>query len=445
MFENLGEKLQQALKKLSGKGKINEKDIKEVMREVRLSLLEADVNFKIVKEFIKVVSEKANGEEVLKSLTPAQQVIKIVRDELTNLMGSTNSKLNFNTNGITIYMLCGLQGAGKTTNASKLAIKLREKGKNPMLVALDIYRPAAIQQLKVLGKQLDIEVFSYDADPLTIAKKSVDEAHRLSKDVLIFDTAGRLQLDEVLMKELKEIKENLKPTEILLVVDAMVGQEAVNVSKTFNEELGIDGIIMTKMDGDTRGGAALSMREVTGAPIKFIGVGEKVSSQALEEFHPDRMASRILGMGDVLTLIEKAEKNFDEEQAKKLQEKIKKNTLDFNDFLDQLNQMKSMGSLSEILSMIPGASSKALKGMNLDDNEMQKTEAIIYSMTNEERKNPDLLNNSRRIRIAKGSGTSQADVNRLVKQFLQTRKMLKKFSSGAKKGRNPFGGFKLPF
>ncbi len=447
MFDNLGDKLQNALKKLTGKGKINEKDIKEVMREVKLSLLEADVNFKVVKDFIKIVSEKAVGEEVLQSLTPGQQVIKIVRDELTELMGSTSSNLTFNTNGITIYMMVGLQGAGKTTNSAKLAAKLREKGKNPMLVALDVYRPAAREQLKTVGKQLDINVYSNDSEnnPVKIALESIDEAHKLSKDVLIFDTAGRLHLDEKLMDELEEIKSQTKPTEILLVVDAMAGQDSVNVAKSFHDKLGIDGIIMTKLDGDTRGGSAISMKKVTGAPIKFSGIGEKISSSALEEFHPDRMASRILGMGDMLTLIDKAQKAFDEKKAIELEKKMKKEGLDFNDFLDQINQMKNMGSLSEIMSMIPGVNKKALKGLNLDDNDMVKIEAIIQSMTMKERSKPDILDMSRKKRIANGSGTSITDVNRVIKQFMNTRKMMKKFANGNKKGKNPFAGFKLPF
>ncbi len=447
MFDNLGDKLQNALKKLTGKGKINEKDIKEVMREVKLSLLEADVNFKVVKDFIKVVSEKAVGKEVLESLTPGQQVIKIVRDELTELMGSTSAKLTFNTNGITIYMMVGLQGAGKTTNSAKLAAKLREKGKNPMLVALDVYRPAARDQLKVVGKQLDIPVFSVDDsnDPVQIAEMAIDEAHRLSRDVLILDTAGRLHLDEVLMEELEHIKAKTKPTEILLVVDAMAGQDSVNVAKSFHEKLGVDGIIMTKLDGDTRGGSALSMKKVTGAPIKFSGIGEKISSSALEEFHPDRMAGRILGMGDMLTLIDKAQKAFDEKKAKELEEKIKKEGIDFNDFLDQINQMKSMGSLNEIISMIPGVNKKALKGLNIDDRDMVKIEAIIQSMTPEERSKPDLLDMSRKKRIAKGSGTTITDVNRIIKQFMNTRKMMKKLTKGGKRGKNPFAGLNLPF
>lgn len=447
LLENLGDKLQNALKKLSGKGKVSEKDIKDVMREVRLSLLEADVNFKVVKDFVARVTERSLGSEVMESLTPGQQVIKIVRDELTDLMGSASSRLTFNTNGPTVFMMIGLQGAGKTTNGAKLAAKLKERGRRPMLVALDIYRPAAIDQLQVLGKQLDIPVFTMgnQAKPADIAKAALMEAHKLSRDVLILDTAGRLQIDENLMQELEDIKANVKPNEILLVVDAMVGQVAVEVADEFHKRLGIDGIIMTKMDGDTRGGAALSMKQMTGAPIKFIGVGEKITANALEEFHPDRMASRILGMGDMLSLIEKAEKNFDEKKARELEQKLQKEGINFEDYLEQMEQMKDMGSLEEILAMIPGMNNKALKGMQIDEREMVRVKAMIESMTLAERRNPNLLNPSRKQRIAKGSGTSINDVNRMVKQFMNMRKMMKQFGSMSKKGRNPFGGFKLPF
>ncbi|WP_459128746.1 signal recognition particle protein [Guggenheimella bovis] len=447
ILENLGDKLQEALKKLSGKGKVSEKDIKEVMREVKLSLLEADVNFKVVKDFVAKVTERSLGSEVMESLTPGQQVIKIVRDELTELLGSSSSRLTMNTNGTTVFMMVGLQGQGKTTNGAKLAAKLKEKGRRPMLVALDIYRPAAIDQLEVLGKQIQVPVFRLDGKrPEEIAKAALLEAPKTSRDVLILDTAGRLAIDDEMMQELERVKEIAKPTEILLVVDAMVGQESVNVAKTFNDRLGIDGIIMTKMDGDTRGGAALSMKAMTGAPIKFIGTGEKIVSSALEDFYPDRMASRILGMGDMLSLIEKAEKNFDEKKAKELEARMQKEGLNFNDFLDQLEQMKNMGSLQEILSMIPGlGSNKMLKNLNIDEKEFSRVEAIIHSMTEKERTNPDLLNPSRKERIAKGSGTSINDVNRLVKQFVQMRKTMKKFTGAQKKGKNPFGGFNLPF
>lgn len=447
LLENLGDKLQNALKKLSGKGKVSEKDIKDVMREVRLSLLEADVNFKVVKDFVAKVTERSLGSEVMESLTPGQQVIKIVRDELTELMGSASSRLTFNSNGPTVFMMIGLQGAGKTTNGAKLAAKLKEKGRRPMLVALDVYRPAAIDQLQVLGKQLDIPVFTLgnQVRPAEIAKAALLESHKLSRDVLILDTAGRLQIDENLMQELEDIKKTVKPTEILLVVDAMVGQVAVEVADEFHKRLGIDGIIMTKLDGDTRGGAALSMKQMTGAPIKFIGVGEKIQASALEEFHPDRMASRILGMGDMLSLIEKAEKNFDEKKARELEQKLQKEGLNFEDYLEQMEQMKDMGSLEDILAMIPGMNNKALKGMQVDERELVRVKAMIQSMTLAERRNPNLLNPSRKQRIATGSGTSVNDVNRMVKQFMNMRKMMKQFGSMSKKGRNPFGGFKLPF
>ncbi len=444
---NLGEKLQNSLKKLTGKGKVSEQDIKTVMREVKLSLLEADVNFKVVKKFVKTVSERAIGADVMTSLTPGHQIVKIVKDELTNIMGTSSSKLTFNTSGPSIFMMVGLQGSGKTTNSAKLAAKLREKGKKPMLVALDVYRPAAVEQLKVLGKQLDITVYSEEGNnnPVEIVEAALKESYKGSYDVLILDTAGRLHIDEPLMNELKNIKEVTKPTEILLVVDAMVGQESVQVAEGFNSSLGIDGIIMTKMDGDTRGGAALSMKEVTGSPIKFIGIGEKISSSTLEEFHPDRMASRILGMGDVLSLIEKAQKNFDEQEALKLEKKMKNEGLDFDDFLSQMKQIKSMGGLSSIISMLPGVGNKAFKNIDMDDSQIAKVEAIILSMTKKERKNPSILNASRKQRIANGSGTNINDVNKLIKQFLQTKKMMKKFSGMSKKGRNPFSGMNLPF
>ncbi len=446
MFENLGDKLQQALKKLTGKGKVSEKDIKEVMREVRLSLLEADVNFKVVRSFIKKVTERAMGAEVMESLTPGQQVIKIVRDELTDLMGSTSSRLVYNTNGTSVYLMVGLQGSGKTTHCAKLALKTKEEGRRPMIAALDVYRPAAIEQLQVLGRQIDVPIFSMgqQTPPADIAKAALAQAQRESRNVLILDTAGRLQIDEALMDELVSIKQAVKPTEILLVVDAMVGQESVNVADAFHQKLGIDGIILTKMDGDTRGGAALSMKEVTGAPIKFIGTGEKISPKTLEEFHPERMASRILGMGDLLSLIERAEKSFDAKKAQDLEKRMRKEGLNYEDFLEQMQQMKEMGSLSEILAMIPGAA-QALKGIDIDERNMVKIEAIIRSMTVKERRNPDLLNPSRKERIAKGSGTTLADVNRLVKQFTQTRKMMKQVGNIAKKGRNPFGGIRMPF
>lgn len=445
LLEGLSEKLQNSLKKLTGKGKISEKDIKEVMREVKLALLEADVNFKVVKKFVKSVSEKAVGNEVLESLTPGQQVIKIVRDELAALMGSETSKLTFNPNRLTVYMMVGLQGAGKTTNASKLAALLKKNGKKPMLAALDIYRPAAIKQLQILGEQLDIPVFTMgdQVNPVNIAKAAEKEASRLGRDVLILDTAGRLHIDDELMDELVSVKQELKPQEVLLVIDSMTGQDAVNVAETFNSKVGVDGLILTKLDGDTRGGAALSVKEVTGKPIKFIGVGEKISHDALEEFHPDRMASRILGMGDVLSLIEKAQSAFDEKKAKELEEKIKKSELDLDDFLSQLQQMKNMGPLSDILGMIPGMNSKAMKNLNVDEKELARVEAIIQSMTPAEKRDPGILNASRKKRIAAGSGTSVSQVNKLVNQFMQTKKMMKQFSQKGK-GRNPFN-LKMPF
>ena len=401
-FEGLSNRLQEITRKLSGKARINENDLKEVLREVKLALLEADVNFKIVKDFIKVIEEKALGQDVLKSLTPGQQVIKIVRDELTNLLGGEESRINFTPNPPTVIMLVGLQGSGKTTTAGKLANRIRKQGKKPLLVACDVYRPAAIKQLQVVGKQLDIPVFANEntKDVRLIAKQAVNTAISKLNDVIIIDTAGRLQIDEVLMNELKGLKQDVKPHEILLVVDSMTGQDAVNVADTFNKELGIDGVILTKLDGDTRGGAALSVKKVTGKPIKFIGTGEKLNE--FEEFYPDRMASRILGMGDVLSIIDKAEEAFDLEQAEALEKKLRKQKFDLDDYLAQLRQMKKMGSgsFSSILKLIPGLGSK-LKDINIDEKEFVKIEAIICSMTKKERKNPNILNGSRRLRIAK--------------------------------------------
>ena len=401
-FEGLSNRLQEITRKLSGKARINENDLKEVLREVKLALLEADVNFKIVKDFIKVIEEKALGQDVLKSLTPGQQVIKIVRDELTNLLGGEESRINFTPNPPTVIMLVGLQGSGKTTTAGKLANRIRKQGKKPLLVACDVYRPAAIKQLQVVGKQLDIPVFANEntKDVRLIAKQAVNVAMSKLNDVIIIDTAGRLQIDEVLMNELKGLKQDVKPHEILLVVDSMTGQDAVNVADTFNKELGIDGVILTKLDGDTRGGAALSVKSVTGKPIKFIGTGEKLNE--FEEFYPDRMASRILGMGDVLSIIDKAEEAFDLEQAEALEKKLRKQKFDLDDYLAQLRQMKKMGSgsFSSILKLIPGLGSK-LKDINIDEKEFVKIEAIICSMTKKERQNPNILNGSRRLRIAK--------------------------------------------
>jgi signal recognition particle subunit SRP54 len=443
VFESLAQKLQDTFKSLTGKGKLTEKDVKDAMREVKLALLEADVNFKIVKDFINTVTDRAIGLDVMQSLTPAQAVIKIVNEELTTLMGGTSSKITFSSNPPTVIMLVGLQGAGKTTTAAKLANNLKKKGKNPILVAADIYRPAAIKQLQVVGESVGVNVFTIDgsSDAVDIAKKSIDNAKYYFNDVVIIDTAGRLHIDENLMDELSNIKKAVKPHEILLVVDSMTGQDAVNVAQSFNEKLGIDGVIMTKLDGDTRGGAALSVKAVTQKPIKFACIGEKMD--AIEEFHPDRMASRILGMGDVLSLIEKASMNIDESKARELEKKIKKNDLDLNDYLDQLGQIKKMGSIGDILKMIPGMNNKALKDAKIDDKELVRVEAIIKSMTMKERQNPDVLNASRRRRIATGSGTNVSDVNKLIKQFEETKKMMKQFSKMSKNGR--MGNMKLPF
>lgn len=423
-FEGLSEKLNGITKKLRGKSRITESDLKEVLREVKLALLEADVNYKVVKEFVSVVEEKALGQDVLKSLTPGQQVVKIVKDELTELLGGHASKINFTPNPPTIIMLVGLQGSGKTTTAGKLANILRKQGKKPLLVACDVYRPAAIKQLQVVGGQLNIPVFANETtkDVVLIAKQAISQAISKLNDVIILDTAGRLHIDEELMQELKNIKTNVKPHEILLVVDSMTGQDAVNVAQSFNDELGIDGVVLTKLDGDTRGGAALSVKKVTTKPIKFAATGEKLSD--IEEFHPERMASRILGMGDVLSIIEKAEEAFDAEEALKLEEKLRRESFDLDDYLKQLRQMKKMGSFSSILKMMPGMS--ALKDIKIDDKEFVKIEAIICSMTKEEKKNPKLLNASRRIRIAKGSGTTVQQINKFMASFEMTQKMMKK-------------------
>ncbi len=444
MLDNLSEKLQRTLQKLKGKGKISEKDIKEAMREVKLSLLEADVNLKVVKTFIQNVSEKSVGEEVMKSLTPAHQVIKIVKDELVTLLGGTSQKLLFNTNSLTVYMMAGLQGAGKTTSAAKLALKLKKQGKKPYLASVDVYRPAAIDQLKVLAKQIDVDFLEIDSkDPLEISKVAVDQAIRMGCNVLILDTAGRLHIDQELMDELKNIKKIVKPTEILLVVDAMVGQESVKVAESFNEQLGIDGVIMTKFDGDTRGGAAFSIKSVTGTPIKFTGVGEKISANNLVEFEPESIASRILGLGDILGAIKMVEENIDQEKSKELLKKVQNQGIDFDDFLDQIRQMKKMGSIKELLSMIPGINKKSLG--SFDDREIDKIEAIALSMTKQERRNPDIINASRKQRIANGSGTSVSAVNKVLKEFQTTRKLMKNFTKIGKKGRNPFSNMRLPF
>ena len=444
IFEGLSEKLQNTLSKLKGKGKLTEKDVKEAMREVKLALLEADVNFKVVKDFVKRVSDRAVGDEVMESLTPGQHVIKIVNEELTALMGSGQSKLTFSSKPPTVYMMVGLQGSGKTTTCAKLAKLLKKQQKSPLLVACDIYRPAAIQQLKTVGTQVEVPVFSMGegTSPLNISKAAIEHANRQGLDTVIIDTAGRLHIDEKLMEELQQIKSAVKPQEILLVVDSMTGQDAVNVAEQFHDQIGIDGVILTKLDGDTRGGAALSVRAVTQKPIKFVGMGEKIDE--FEPFYPDRMASRILGMGDMLSLIEKAQANIDLKKAQELEKKMRTQQFTFDDFLDQLQQMKSMGPLSQVLQMIPGMGGKQLKNMEVDDRELVYIEAIIQSMTREERANPVLINGSRRKRIALGSGTSIQQVNKLLKQFEQTRKMMKQLmdmEKGMKKG----GRFKMPF
>ncbi len=439
-FEGLSSRLQDITRKIRGKSRITESDLKEMLREVKLALLEADVNYKIVKEFISTIQEKALGEEVLKSLTPGQQVVKIVKDEMIELLGGTESKINFTPNPPTIIMLVGLQGSGKTTTAGKLANLIRKQGKKPLLVACDVYRPAAIKQLQVVGAQLNIPVFANEQskDVVHIAKQAVNVAISKLNDVIIIDTAGRLHIDEELMQELRNLKANIKPHEILLVVDSMTGQDAVNVAQSFNDNLGIDGIVLTKLDGDTRGGAALSVKKVTGRPIKFAATGEKLSD--IEVFHPDRMTSRILGMGDMLSVIEKAEEAFDLEEAEKLEKQLRKKELDLDDYLAQLRQVKKMGSFSSLLKMIPGMSQ--IKDLKVDDKEFVKIEAMICSMTTKEKRNTKLLNASRRQRIAKGSGTTVQDVNKFIKSFEMTQKMMKQMQNKGTmkklmKGMNP--------
>ncbi|MCL2226849.1 MAG: signal recognition particle protein [Oscillospiraceae bacterium] len=429
-FESLSEKLNAAFKKLRGKGRLKEADIKEAMREVRLALLEADVGYKVVRDFVKTVSEKSSGIDVLEGLNPAQMVIKIVNEELCSLMGGENAKLAIASKPPTVIMLIGLQGSGKTTNGAKLAAYMRKThGKNPLLAACDIYRPAAILQLQTVGKQLDIPVFEMGTkNPVDIAKKSIEFAAKNGNDMVFLDTAGRLHIDDELIGELKAVKAAVQPTEILLVIDAMTGQDAVNAATSFDEALNIDGVILTKLDGDARGGAALSVRAVTGKPIKFAGIGEKLDQ--LEPFHPDRMASRILGMGDVLTFIEKAEQAFDEKKAKEMTEKLLKNKFTLADYYDQLTQLKSMGSMSDIAGMIPGVDAKALAGASVDEEVLKKTEAIILSMTPHERDNPSTLNSSRKKRIAAGSGTGVVDINRVLKQFEMMQTMTKQLSKG---------------
>ncbi|MBT2725948.1 signal recognition particle protein [Bacillus sp. ISL-75] len=445
-FEGLADRLQNTIQKIRGKGKVSEADVKEMMREVRLALLEADVNFKVVKDFVKKVSERAVGQEVLKSLTPGQQIIKIVNEELTELMGGEQSKIAVSNRPPTVIMMVGLQGAGKTTTSGKLANLLRKKyNRKPLLVAADIYRPAAIKQLETLGKQLDMPVFSLgdQVSPVEIAKQAIAKAKEEHHDYVLIDTAGRLHVDEALMGELKDIKELTKPDEIFLVVDAMTGQDAVNVAQSFNEQLGLTGVVLTKLDGDTRGGAALSIRAVTQTPIKFVGLGEKLD--ALEPFHPERMASRILGMGDVLTLIEKAQANVDEEKAKELEQKMRTATFTLEDFLDQLGQVRNLGPLDELLKMMPGANKiKGLNNLQIDEKQIAHVEAIIRSMTTLEKNNPEILNAKRKNRIAKGSGRSVTEVNRLLKQFEDMKKMMKQMTGMQQKGKKK-GGFKLPF
>jgi len=443
-FEGLSEKLQNAFKKLSGRGKLTEADVKTAMREVRMALLEADVNYAIAKDFVKKVTERAVGQEILESLTPGQQVIKIVNEELTALMGGANAKLTHSPSAPTIYMMCGLQGAGKTTMCAKLGRMLQKQGKKPLLVACDVYRPAAIRQLQIVGEQAGAEVFEKgQGNPVQIAKEAIEYARYYGKDPVIIDTAGRLHIDEKLMQELRDVKATVKPQEILLVVDSMTGQDAVTVADTFNKELGVDGVILTKLDGDTRGGAAISVKAVTGKPIKFAGVGEKLTD--IEPFHPDRMAGRILGMGDVLSLIEKAQETFDEKSAEELEKRLKNQQFTLEDYLAQLKQLKKMGSITDMLKMIPGVGSK-LQNVEIDEDkiakEQKKNEAIILSMTRAERRHPDILNASRRRRIAAGSGTTVQEVNLLIKQYEQARQMMKQMMGAKGKMRFPFKGMR---
>ncbi|AIY05880.1 signal recognition particle protein [Planococcus sp. PAMC 21323] len=441
-FEGLSERLQGTMTKIKGKGKVNEADVKEMMREVRFALIEADVNLKVVKEFVKKISERAIGQDVMDSLTPGQQVVKIVKDELTELMGGEERKIEFSTKQPTVIMMVGLQGAGKTTTTGKLANLLRRKhNRKPLLVAADVYRPAAIQQLETIGKQLSLPVFSKGTEmsPVEIARQAIEHAKAEHLDTVIIDTAGRLHVDEALMQELKDIRALKEPDEIFLVVDSMTGQDAVNVAQNFDAAIGITGVVLTKLDGDTRGGAALSIRAVTQKPIKFVGMGEKMD--ALEAFHPERMASRILGMGDMLSLIEKAQSNVDESKAKELEEKFRTSTFTFDDFLEQMSQVKQMGPLDEILKMLPGANKiKGLENAKVDEGQMDRVEAIIYSMTKKEKTTPEIINANRKKRIAKGSGTNIQDVNRLLKQFEDMKKMMKQMSGmNTKKGKKKMG------
>ena len=441
MFQSLSDKLANAFKKFRNKGKLTESDVKEGMREIKLALLEADVSFKVVKDFIKRVSERAVGSEVLESLLPAQQVVKIVNEELIELMGKTQAKLEISSKPPTVIMMTGLQGAGKTTHSGKLAGLYKKQGKRPLLVACDVYRPAAIKQLQIVGGQLDIPVFALEEckDPVKIAKSGVDYASQNGYDMVFIDTAGRLHIDEVLMDELKNIKSAVSPTEVLLVIDAMTGQDAVNVAQSFNDLLDMTGVVLTKLDGDTRGGAALSVRYVSGKPIKFVGTGEKLDT--IEPFYPDRMASRILGMGDVLSLIEKAQEAFDEKKAIEMEKKMRENRFTLTDYLEQMAQLKNMGSLDQLVGMIPGMKPGMLKDAKVDEKAMARTEAMILSMTPAERENPDILGSSRKRRIAAGSGTTVEELNKLLKQFDQMKKMMKQFTGGAGKGKK----MKIPF
>ena len=445
MFQSLSEKLENAFRKFKSKGKLTESDVKAGMREIKLALLEADVNFKVVKDFVNSVSARAVGSEVLESLLPAQQIVKIVNEELTALMGGTQSKLTISSKPPTVVMMVGLQGAGKTTHAGKLAGMYKKQGKHPLLVACDVYRPAAIKQLEIVGEKLGIPVFTLGdkVSPVKIAEEGLKYAKQKGYDMVFIDTAGRLHIDEALMQELQNIKSKVEPTEILLTVDAMIGQDAVNVAKTFDELLDVTGVILTKLDGDTRGGAALSIRQVTGKPIKFIGVGEKLD--AIEPFHPDRMASRILGMGDVLSLIEKAEQAYDEKKAMELEKKIRESTFTLDDYLDQFAQIKGMGSLESLAAMMPGMKPGALKDAKIDEKAIARTEAIIKSMTKREREKPDILNASRKKRIAAGSGTTVAEVNKLLKQFEQTRALMKQFADPKKMAKLGRRGMKIPY
>lgn len=442
-FDNLSDKLQNVFKKLRGKGALTEADVKSALKEVKMALLEADVNFKVVKQFINSVQERAVGQDVMNSLTPGQMVIKIVNEEMVSLMGSTTTEIALKPGGeLTVIMMCGLQGAGKTTTTAKLAGKFKQKGKKPLLVACDIYRPAAIEQLQVNGQKQGVEVFSMGTDhkPVNIAKAAIEHAKKNNYNLVILDTAGRLHIDEDMMQELMDIKENIEVHQTILVVDSMTGQDAVNVAETFNSKLDVDGVILTKLDGDTRGGAALSIKAVTGKPILYVGMGEKLSD--LEQFYPDRMASRILGMGDILTLIDKAQAEIDEEKAKEMEKKLRKAEFDFNDFLEQIQQMKKMGGISSMLSMLPGFNQ--MKGVEIDDDAFKPFEAIINSMTPQERSNPSILNPSRKNRIAKGAGVDIAEVNRIIKQFEQSKKMMKQMS-GMMSGKGKRGKFKMPF